>query len=519
MSAICGAREVLKKIPENGLIVSCQPVPMGAMDDATHVIGFALAALSAGAVGLRIESAAYVRAVRARTDALIIGLIKRDLPDSAVRITPFVEDVRDLAQAGADIIAFDATDRKRPVAVASLIKTIGEAGKLSMADCSCYEDARHALDMGTDFVGSTLAGYTGGPEPEEPDLSLVAAMRQLTPHVMAEGCIRTPDQAQAAAKAGAAFIVVGSAITRPEHVTSWFCRALDRVYRPDAAPTVLAIDLGGSKTMAALIQGDHMFDEVVFATDRTGSPQKWLDTIAAATAPWGGRYQKLGLAVSGVMRDGMWRAMNKATLNFEEDFALVSQAETCFEVPVCAVNDAQAAAWGEYLASDRSDKEKNFVFLTLSTGLGGGIVVDGKLMLGLAGHFGQIFGMGDDEPLENRLSGRWIAQAARDLRHDMDAKAVFGADEAGEVWAQDILDDVAYRFARLCCNIQLMLDPARVVVGGGVGLAPGFLDKVRHALEKSAPAIPAMMSQIQPARLAARAGIWGIADLAAQCHK
>jgi len=515
MAVISFEREDLQRsLPENGLIVSCQPVPMGAMDDAAYVVGFALAALSAGAVGLRIESAAYVRAVRARTDALIIGLIKRDLPDSAVRITPFLEDVRDLAQAGADIIAFDATDRTRPVAVADLIKAIREAGKLSMADCSCQRDARHALELGANFVGSTLAGYTGGPEPEEPDLALVAAMRQLTPHVVAEGCIRTASQAQAAAKAGAAFIVVGSAITRPEHITSWFCTALDKIYKPNSAPTVLAVDLGGSKIMAALMQGNQMLDEIAFATDRSGSPEKWLGAIAKATAPWRGRYQKLGLAVSGMVRDGMWQAMNRATLNIEESFALVSYAESCFEVPVCAVNDAQAAAWGEYRARDKG--EGDIVFLTLSTGLGGGVVVNGKLMTGVAGHFGQIFDMRNDEPLENHLSGRWIAQAAQDLGHDMDAKAVFGESEGGKIWAQDIINDVACQFARLCCNIQLMLDPACIVVGGGVGLAAGFLDKVRHALEKSEPTI---MPQLQLARLGARAGIWGIADLATHYHE
>lgn len=110
---------VLKEILKNALIVSCQHVPGGAMDDSQYVVGFGLAALSAGAAGLRIESARYVAAVRAATDAPIIGLIKRDLDDSPVRITPFLHDVKALADAGADIIAFDATDRVRPVTLRS----------------------------------------------------------------------------------------------------------------------------------------------------------------------------------------------------------------------------------------------------------------------------------------------------------------------------------------------------------------------------------------------------------------
>lgn len=78
---------------KHGLIVSCQPVKGGVMDNAAMVVGFALAALDGGATALRIESADYVRAVRQATDRPIIGLVKRDLETSPIRITPFVEEI------------------------------------------------------------------------------------------------------------------------------------------------------------------------------------------------------------------------------------------------------------------------------------------------------------------------------------------------------------------------------------------------------------------------------------------
>lgn len=212
---------------DKGLIVSCQPVKGGAMDRADMVVGFALAALDGGAAALRIESANYVAAVRAATDRPIIGLVKRDLDDSPVRITPLIEDVDALANAGADIIAYDATQRLRPVPTRTLIERIRAHDRIAMADCSILSDAEQALSEGADVVGSTLAGYTGPIEPTEPDLGLVAAMRRLTAHVVAEGNIRTPAQAQQALLAGASMVVVGSAITRPEYVTSWFRSALD----------------------------------------------------------------------------------------------------------------------------------------------------------------------------------------------------------------------------------------------------------------------------------------------------
>jgi N-acylglucosamine-6-phosphate 2-epimerase/N-acetylmannosamine-6-phosphate 2-epimerase/N-acetylmannosamine kinase len=197
------------------------------MDRADMVVGFALAALDGGATALRIESADYVAAVRAATDRPIIGLVKRDLDDSMVRITPWIADVDALADAGADIIAYDATQRTRPVPTRTLVERIHFHGRIAMADCSVLADAEQALSEGADVVGSTLAGYTGPVEPTEPDLDLVAAMRRLTPHVVAEGNIRTPAQAQQALIAGASMVVVGSAITRPEYVTSWFRAALD----------------------------------------------------------------------------------------------------------------------------------------------------------------------------------------------------------------------------------------------------------------------------------------------------
>lgn len=220
---------------KNGLIVSCQPVKGGAMDSAAMVVGFALAALDGGASGLRIESADYVRAVRRATAKPIIGLVKRDLDDTPVRITPWLEDVDALATAGADVIAYDATQRTRPIDTKTLIARIHAHGRVAMADCSILSDAEQALAEGAEIIGTTLAGYTGPIEPTEPDFALIAAATALTPHVIAEGNVRTPEQAAKALAAGAFMVVVGSAITRPEHVTSWFRAALDETIASDKA--------------------------------------------------------------------------------------------------------------------------------------------------------------------------------------------------------------------------------------------------------------------------------------------
>jgi N-acylglucosamine-6-phosphate 2-epimerase len=219
----------------NGLIVSCQPVKGGPMDRTDIVVALALAAIDGGTAALRIESAHYVAAVRAATSKPIIGLVKRDLDDSPVRITPWLEDVDALAAAGADIIAYDATQRPRPIDTKALVGRIHTQGRVAMADCSVISDAEQALAEGAKIVGSTLAGYTGPVEPTEPDFALIAAMRRLTPHVVAEGNVRVPAQAQQALRSGASMVVVGSAITRPEYVTAWFRSALDETIAKSGA--------------------------------------------------------------------------------------------------------------------------------------------------------------------------------------------------------------------------------------------------------------------------------------------
>lgn len=208
------------------LIVSCQPVVGGAMDRPEIVAAYALAALDGGATALRIEGIDNVRAVRRVCTAPIIGLVKRDLENSPVRITPFVDDVRDLYAAGANIIAFDATDRPRPVAVAELVAAVHALGAVAMADCSTLSDGVSAAALGVAIISSTLSGYTAGPVPEAPDLALVSELAALGPFVIAEGRYHTPSQAAQAMRAGASAIVIGSAITRPEHVTFWFAQAV-----------------------------------------------------------------------------------------------------------------------------------------------------------------------------------------------------------------------------------------------------------------------------------------------------
>jgi putative N-acetylmannosamine-6-phosphate epimerase len=207
------------------LVVSCQPVEGGPLDDDDVVLRMARAAVAGGAAGLRIEGARRMAHVRRGIDVPLIGIVKRDLPFSAVRITPLLEDVRALADAGADIIAVDATRRARPAplpSLAALLAQIRTAGAWPMADASCVDDALAAWALGFPIVATTLSGYTEGKAPEDPDLGLVAHLVAQGCRVMAEGRYDTPARAAAAVAAGAWSVTVGSALTRLELATARF---------------------------------------------------------------------------------------------------------------------------------------------------------------------------------------------------------------------------------------------------------------------------------------------------------
>ncbi|WP_063653764.1 N-acetylmannosamine-6-phosphate 2-epimerase [Candidatus Arsenophonus triatominarum] len=217
----------VKKLGE--LIVSCQPVQGSPLDKPEIVAAMALAAVQTGAVAVRIEGINNLKATRKLISVPIIGIIKRDLSDSQVRIAPFLDDVDALAQAGADIVAFDGTDRPRSVSVEAIIERTHQQGCTAMADCSSLEDGTHCHNIGAEIIGTTLSGYTMDVVPDTPDFPLVQALSAKGYRVIAEGRFNSPALAAQALQHGAWAVTVGSAITRLEHICQWYREALAEV--------------------------------------------------------------------------------------------------------------------------------------------------------------------------------------------------------------------------------------------------------------------------------------------------
>ncbi len=201
----------------HGLIVSCQAPVDSPLHEPVVIAAIALAAINQGAVAVRIDTPAHISAVR-QVKAPIIGLWKQQLPGYDVYITPQFHHAAAIAEAGADIIAIDATLRNRPggETVVSLIERIhGELGKPVMADVDTIEAAIAAGAAGADLVATTLYGYTAQTNHLSlPGFELLTQLvKQLDIPAICEGGITSPQMARHAIDLGAYAVVVGTAIT------------------------------------------------------------------------------------------------------------------------------------------------------------------------------------------------------------------------------------------------------------------------------------------------------------------
>jgi N-acylglucosamine-6-phosphate 2-epimerase len=210
------------------LIVSCQAPIDSPLHDAEIIGAIAQACINRGAAGVRIDTPAHIMAVRKKMPNIpIIGLWKQTGLGTPVYITPRYEDAEAVAEAGADIIAIDATLRERPQGetVTEIINTIHtRLDRLVMADIDNLESAIAAVEVGADLVGTTLYGYTNATKNLSPPgfILLSELVEKLSVPIICEGGIASPEMAKQALDLGAYAVVVGTAITGIDALTQSF---------------------------------------------------------------------------------------------------------------------------------------------------------------------------------------------------------------------------------------------------------------------------------------------------------
>lgn len=218
------------------LVVSCQALPHEPLHSSFIMGRMAKAAKEGGAAGIRANTKEDIAEIQAQVDLPILGIVKRDYDDSKIYITPTMKEIEELMEVKPEIIALDATDALRPEG-----KTLDEFFKevrekypeqLFMADCSTVEEAVHADEIGFDFIGTTMVGYTEQSAHlriEDNDFEIIREILAKVKHpVIAEGNINTPKKAKRVIELGCYSVVVGSIITRPQLITKSFVDEMEK---------------------------------------------------------------------------------------------------------------------------------------------------------------------------------------------------------------------------------------------------------------------------------------------------
>jgi len=521
---------------EGKLIASCQAHEGDVFRDPQLIARFAEAALAGGAAGIRANGAADIRAIRRITRAPILGIEKVVLQDGKVLITPSVEAARALVEAGADMIAVDATLRGQHYGALERIRQIKEELAVPvLADIATVEEALTAAGAGADFVLSTMRGYT--PETAHVaafESSFIEQVARVCPvPVLAEGRIHTPQEARDAITAGAFAVVVGTAITRPRDITRAFAQAIEKQSAlRQARLSFLGIDLGGTNTKAGIVSSsgklllkcsvptpamagraallDHLKRVAQDLFERAGEMECPTAGLGVATAGW-------------VDTDTGTIAYATGNLPGWTGAPVAEELHACLRLPVAVENDANALAVAERHFGAGSGL-RDFICITLGTGVGGGCYVAGKLNRG-AHYFANAFGhltvvpgglpctCGQFGCLEAYCNAAALERYAGGSFGS--AEQIIAASRAGDARAAAAIRSLSQYLAQGCSSLIQLLDPEALILSGGVAQNnPLLLKALSEELAAILPAWNERQLRIIGSPLGYYGGVLGAAAVA-----
>jgi len=309
----------------------------------------------------------------------------------------------------------------------------------------------------------------------------------------------------------------------------------------------IGIDIGGTKVAAGVV--DH--DGRLLATSRRPTPSqdpaRLMELVAEVVTELRDGHD---VAAVGVGAAG-WVDAARTTVLFAPNLAwrnapLQADLSRLVDLPVDIENDANAAAWAEHRFG-AGEREPDTVVLTIGTGVGAGLIIDGELRRGRfgiggePGHYrvvpgGRLCGCGNHGCFEQYCSGTALVRAAREVARSRpadaarllelaggDPEAIVGptvtlAAQAGDPAAIDCFEEIGRWLGQGMADLTAILDPGRFVIGGGVAEAGELL--LRPARETYAAVVSGRgyrpIADVVSARLGADAGLIGAADLARQ---
>jgi glucokinase len=310
-------------------------------------------------------------------------------------------------------------------------------------------------------------------------------------------------------------------------------------------PLACGIDVGGTKIAGGVVDADGRILEELKVESPADDAEAMEEAIATLVTELASRHDIacVGIGAAGYVDSGRAHVLFAPNLAWR-DLDLKAELEARVHLPVVVENDANAAAWGEFAFGAGKDID-DLLLVTVGTGVGGGIVLDGKLHRGAfgvaaeIGHMrvvpgGILCGCGNRGCLESYGSGtalvreaRAAAEAGSLLARDLldlaggDVSAINGplvteAARAGDAFAIERLADLGTWLGEGIASLAAVLDPAMVAIGGGVSEAEHLLlDPIRAAFGKQLTGRGHRpVAEIRKAELGNKAGLIGAADLA-----
>ncbi|GEL66262.1 ROK family glucokinase [Marinilactibacillus psychrotolerans] len=311
---------------------------------------------------------------------------------------------------------------------------------------------------------------------------------------------------------------------------------------------LIGIDLGGTTIKFAILNIEgHIQTKWSLETDITEKGTKIVPAIIESINHHLDLYnmQKedflgIGMGSPGNVSHIDGTVIGAYNLNWKTTQFVKKLIEEGTGIPFFIDNDANVAALGEQWMG-AGNNEPNVVFITLGTGVGGGIIINGELVRGSSGAAGEIGHIviephgfdctcGNQGCLETVASATGVVRLARTMAEEfaglsllkesidngdsVDAKSVFDAAKEGDVFALRVVDKVCDYLALACGNISNMLNPSTIVIGGGVSKAGEFLaDKIREKFVKYAFPPIYNNTKIKIAELGNDAGVIGASYL------
>ena len=254
----------------------------------------------------------------------------------------------------------------------------------------------------------------------------------------------------------------------------------------------LALDIGGTKIASAIVSGNQVAQRQQIHTPQENVVEAMHQTLAQLLSDYAGQFDYVAVASTGIINKGILTALNPKNLGGLAYFPLKQSISQHMSKPVYLLNDAQAATYAEYQLQDKNNLQ-NFAFITVSTGVGGGLILNHQLLTepnGIAGHIGHtvadpngpVCGCGRVGCVEAIASGRAIEAVSKQWDDPCDPKEVFARFRKTDEKATALVSRSAKAIANLVADLVIGMDVQHVVIGGSVGLAEGYLPLVKQYL-------------------------------------